>query len=157
MSAYTAESTAIAPPVLAPADLPSCAIPPPRYSRGQTVVFVNDYGVNWGMKEIVAHRHDEIRGHVYHIAPDDSPWFATSESNLFVPGDPAIAVAEAERPPLYRPDGLQWHTRCDERVTTHAAAPSDRAIQVPADAVGLHRHRPDRPPKGGIPVGDRTA
>jgi hypothetical protein len=103
--------------------------PAPRFAPGQTVVFVNDYGVNWGEKVIVDHRFDEVRGNVYHITPGDAPWFENNECNLFEPGDPAIAEAVATRPALYRPDGIPWAVR-------PAAGNRDRDVE---DGLQVHR------------------
>ena len=58
-------------------------IPLPKFKVGQRVVFINDYGVNWGTKTITDHRHEEIRGHVYQYQDTDTPWFFTSERNFY--------------------------------------------------------------------------
>jgi hypothetical protein len=70
----------------------------PLYQVGQKVVFVNDYGVNWGEKTVTEVRTEEVRGIVYHYEPTTTPWFATSERNLFDPlNTPAIFTAMVDR------------------------------------------------------------
>lgn len=55
----------------------------PKFTIGQKVVFINDYGVNWGEKTVVQYEWDEVRGNTYLYEPTDTPWFFTGERNLF--------------------------------------------------------------------------
>jgi hypothetical protein len=72
--------------------------PAPKYHVGQTVVFVNDYGVHWGERVITEVLETENRGFVCHYEPSETPWFATSERNLFDQTDlHAIYTAMCER------------------------------------------------------------
>ena len=59
----------------------------PKFTVGQKVVFINDYGVNWGEKTVVSYEWDEVRGNTYLYAPTDTPWFFTGERNLFAVTD----------------------------------------------------------------------
>jgi hypothetical protein len=54
----------------------------PKFTVGQKVIFINEYGVNWGEKTITEHEWDEVRGNTYLYAPTETPWFMTSERNL---------------------------------------------------------------------------
>lgn len=54
----------------------------PRFSTGDTVVFVNDYGVNFGEKVITGVEWNDVRGWTYYFEPTDTPWFAHNERNL---------------------------------------------------------------------------
>lgn len=55
----------------------------PKFEVGQVVVFINSYGVNWGEKTITGREWDDVRGNIYHYSNSDTPWFATSERNLY--------------------------------------------------------------------------
>ena len=68
----------------------------PRFTVGQTVIFINDSGVNWGEKVITEWQWDDIRGNIYHYAHTDTPWFMTSERHLHAPSDVA-SIVEATR------------------------------------------------------------
>ena len=54
-----------------------------KFNVDDVVVYINDYGVNFGGKRILGVENDPIRGYVYYISPTSSPWFAESERNLF--------------------------------------------------------------------------
>ena len=69
----------------------------PKFKIGQTVVFVNPYGVNWGEKVITAHGLSPTEKHVYSYEGMDPSHFMTSEDNLFEVGDPQIFVIARER------------------------------------------------------------
>lgn len=71
-------------------------------------MLVNDYGVNWGERVIVATRVDAVRGNVYQTAPTETPWYEDPERTLFAPGDPAIAEAIEARRALHRLDPFPW-------------------------------------------------
>lgn len=62
----------------------------PKFKVGDKVVFINDYGVNWGEKTVTEVVHNHVRGATYFITNDGTPWFDHSERNLFLPTDPAI-------------------------------------------------------------------
>lgn len=64
----------------------------PRFTVGQTVIFINEYGVNWGEKRITEHQWAEDRGNIYGYAQSDTPWFLTRERNLYAPEDGAAIV-----------------------------------------------------------------
>ena len=59
----------------------------PEFKIGDSVVAVNDYGRNNGLKTITGYELNAVRGHTYYFTPTDTPWFATSEKNLFHPTD----------------------------------------------------------------------
>lgn len=59
----------------------------PKFKVGQRVVFVNDYGVNFGEKTVTEYEWDDIRGHIYLYEPTDTPWYKTNERNLFAVED----------------------------------------------------------------------
>jgi hypothetical protein len=59
----------------------------PKFTIGQKVIFINDNGVNWGEKTITEHEWDDIRGNIYQYTGSDTPWYKTSERNLFDPSD----------------------------------------------------------------------
>lgn len=68
----------------------------PKYVIGQKVVFINDYGVNWGVKTITAHEFNEVRGHTYQYEGTDTPWFYSSERNFYSIDD-VKAIEEATK------------------------------------------------------------
>lgn len=74
----------------------------PKFAIGQKVIFINDYGVNWGEKTITEYEWNEVRGHTYNYAPTDTPWFCTNERHLFdindAAGIKAATVVVAVRP-----------------------------------------------------------
>lgn len=55
-----------------------------KFTVGQQVVYTNDYGVCWGVKEIIglATRSEKP---CYYIRPTDAPWFPVSEAQLSEP------------------------------------------------------------------------
>lgn len=59
----------------------------PKFKIGQKVVFVNDYGVNFGEKTVSDYEWDDIRGHTYQYEPNETPWYKTNERNLFAVED----------------------------------------------------------------------
>ena len=59
----------------------------PKFAIGQKVIFINDYGVNWGEKVITAYEWDEVRGHTYQYEKMNPPWFFTNERHLFAIDD----------------------------------------------------------------------
>lgn len=59
----------------------------PKFTVGQKVIFINDYGVNWGEKTITEHEWDDIRGNIYQYEGTDTPWFKTSERNFLAIDD----------------------------------------------------------------------
>ena len=59
----------------------------PKFKIGQKVVFINDYGVNWGEKIITKYEWDEVRGHTYQYEGTDTPWFYSSERNFYALND----------------------------------------------------------------------
>ena len=71
----------------------------PKFLVGQKVIFINGYGVNWGEKVVTAHEWDEVRGNIYQFVTTDTPWFMTSERNLFDIDDDA---GIADQTPLRR-------------------------------------------------------
>ena len=79
----------------------------PKFSVGQTVIYINSYGINWGEKTITEYEWDEVRGNVYRFEKTDAPWFMESERNFFNTTD-TEAIADAmksrriNRPGNYR-------------------------------------------------------
>lgn len=51
------------------------------HNIGDTVIFINDNGVNWGERKIIS-RENTCYGLAYHISPTDTPWYAIPERNL---------------------------------------------------------------------------
>lgn len=74
----------------------------PKFDVGQTVIFINDYGVNWGEKVITEHQWDDIRGNIYQYQGTDTPWFLTSERNFYNPEDTAAIKAATVCTPTHR-------------------------------------------------------
>ena len=68
---------------------------PPKFNSGQVVVFVNDYGVNWGRKVLSLYEWNEVRGHTWQYEGTDTPWFYSSECVFYDPQD-VEAIREAE-------------------------------------------------------------
>jgi hypothetical protein len=68
----------------------------PKYAIGDTVVFVNDYGVNWGEKIVSAYEWNDVRGHTYQYEGTQTPWFHSSERSFFRPENTEL-IAEAMR------------------------------------------------------------
>lgn len=68
----------------------------PKYSIGQKVVFINDYGVNWGVKTITGYEWGDVRGHTYQYEGTDTPWFHSSERNFYAIDD-IKAIEEATK------------------------------------------------------------
>jgi hypothetical protein len=56
---------------------------PAKFSVGEWVMYINENGVCWGVKKIIKHEWDEIRGNVYLHENSDTPWFMVSERNYF--------------------------------------------------------------------------
>lgn len=56
-----------------------------KYKVGDRVIFINEYGVNWGEKTITGLEMNDVRGPTYYIEPTDTPWFATNEQHLHRP------------------------------------------------------------------------
>jgi hypothetical protein len=50
------------------------------FKVGDSVIYRNDYGVNWGEKTIV--EIDKDRPGFYYIAPTETPWAPVNEKNL---------------------------------------------------------------------------
>ena len=63
---------------------------PPKFKVGDEVVYVNDFGGNYGKKKISEVVSNTARGTTYKITPDDSPSFPISERFLFHPNSPVI-------------------------------------------------------------------
>ena len=61
-----------------------------KFKVGQTVIFVNDYGINWGERTVTELIDNPVRGCTYKITPTETPWFDCNKDNLFHPDDPAI-------------------------------------------------------------------
>jgi hypothetical protein len=59
----------------------------PKFKEGDSVVFINDYGVNFGKRTITKVEQNPIRGTTYYFNPTDTPWFPTHEKHLFHPDD----------------------------------------------------------------------
>lgn len=57
----------------------------PKFKVGDTAVFINDSGINYGKVTIVEVVHNRVRGATYHISPTDTPWFDHSGGDLFPP------------------------------------------------------------------------
>lgn len=55
-----------------------------KFAIGDLVIFTNDFGVCWGVKEIteLAEGFTETDGPRYHYKDSDTPWFPVSEKNL---------------------------------------------------------------------------
>ena len=78
-----------------------------KYKAGDSVLYVNDYGVVIGLCQIISDQTEWYGGNnvgwgnfgtpAYYITPTDTPWFAVPERNLH---DPGAAVAE--------PDAIAW-------------------------------------------------
>jgi len=69
---------------------------PFKFSVGQKVIFINEYGVNFGERTITAREVSEIRGKVYGMTPTDCPWFKSKESSFFAIDD-AEGISKATR------------------------------------------------------------
>lgn len=55
-----------------------------KHKVGDDVVYVNDYGVCWGIRKVIGI--DERNGKpTYYIEPTDCPWFSVDENNLTKP------------------------------------------------------------------------
>ena len=52
-----------------------------RYRIGQDVIFVNVFGVCWGIKKIIGLDMRSGRP-TYYISPTDSPWYSTCQTHL---------------------------------------------------------------------------
>lgn len=76
----------------------------PKFLVGQKVIFINDYGVNWGERTITKHQWDDIRENIYQINNTDTPWFMLSERNLFDPDDKNIDEVTYHRQVLAKTD-----------------------------------------------------
>jgi hypothetical protein len=78
----------------------------PKFVVGQKVIFINDYGVNWGEKTITEHEWDDIRGNIYQYEGTDTPWFKTSERNFFaiddIDGITTSTLVNATRQPVIK-------------------------------------------------------
>lgn len=59
----------------------------PKFSVGQKVIFINDYGVNWGEKTLARYEWDDVRGHTYQYEGTLAPWFCSNERNFYDPRD----------------------------------------------------------------------
>lgn len=53
-----------------------------KYEIGESVIFINDNGVNWGQRTVIG-RKITCYGPAYYIQPTDTPWFAIPERNLY--------------------------------------------------------------------------
>ena len=58
----------------------------PLFKIGDTAIYINDNGVNWGAKKITGLRYwrrSDGEGHWrYHYENSDTPWFPVNEKNL---------------------------------------------------------------------------
>ncbi len=56
-----------------------------KYNIGDEVIFINDFGIDFGKRRITSV--DKVSysgsGYGYKITPTDTPWFAIKEENLF--------------------------------------------------------------------------
>ena len=76
----------------------------PKFTVGQKVIFINDYGVNWGEKTITEHEWDDIRGNIYQYEGTDTPWYKTPERNFFNQDDKSIDEITHNRRELAKTD-----------------------------------------------------
>ena len=66
-----------------------------KYKIGDKVIFVNDFGVCWGVKTITGL--DERSGRpTYHYEPTDTPWFSTNEENLILASRSDLRASQEE-------------------------------------------------------------
>ena len=67
----------------------------PKYKVGDSVTFINDYGVVFtNLKVIGTERWDGYDEYRYFVEPSSSPWFSHKESSLFGrDDDPVVDVA----------------------------------------------------------------
>lgn len=66
----------------------------PKFSTGQKVIFINDYGVNWGEKTLTNYEWNEVRGHTWQYEGTETPWFYSNERHFFDTKD-AKGIAKA--------------------------------------------------------------
>ena len=71
-----------------------------KYAVGDVVVYLNDFGVCWGLKTITAldTRTYDLWGEdrtvpVYHYEGTDTPWYGVSERNLLEPDLDDLCIA----------------------------------------------------------------
>ena len=57
-----------------------------EYADGDKVIFVNDYGVCWGVKTILKSEMDSVRGLIYYVEDSACPWYGSRPHN-FRPAD----------------------------------------------------------------------
>lgn len=55
-----------------------------KYAVGDKVVFVNDFGVVWGIKTIIG-LDERTNKPTYYYEGSDTPWFSVNENNLIRP------------------------------------------------------------------------
>lgn len=53
-----------------------------KYQIGDTVICINDNGVNLGVKKIIGRQLTGYGSPAYYIEPTDTPWYRVPESNL---------------------------------------------------------------------------
>lgn len=52
-----------------------------KYAIGEKVVYVNDFGVVWGIKTIIG-LDERTNKPTYYYEGSDTPWFSVNENNL---------------------------------------------------------------------------
>lgn len=67
-----------------------------KYEIGDSVIWINDNGVNLGKRTITSKENFHGRP-AYHIEPHDTPWCPVLEKNLHKIGDPC-SIADASAP-----------------------------------------------------------
>ena len=62
-----------------------------KFKVGDKVVFVNDFGVCWGVKEIIA-LDERTNRPTYHYADSDTPWFSVCETNFVLADEEDLSL-----------------------------------------------------------------
>jgi hypothetical protein len=64
-----------------------------KFKVGDKVIFTNDFGVCWGVKEIIA-LDERTNRPTYHYADSDTPWCSVCESNLVLADKEDLTVGD---------------------------------------------------------------
>jgi hypothetical protein len=62
-----------------------------EFKVGDKVVFVNDFGVCWGVKTIIG-LDERTERPTYHYANSDTPWFSVCESNFVLADEEDLSL-----------------------------------------------------------------
>ena len=66
-----------------------------KFAVGDKAIFVNDFGVVWGIKTFIAL--DERSGKpTYHYEGSDTPWYSVDENNFITPEPEDFSLSREE-------------------------------------------------------------